>query len=168
MLRQQAQRLPSRDPYDPQFRRLWYVRYADEWLLGLTGSQGEAAASKQELRNFLHHDLHLELNEETTLVTQAHVDCARFLGYAVHGLPEASQHDFRRRRCSNGSMGLRVPRQVLVAQRTRDMRRGKPKALPQRTLDDASPIVLWPNTKLHGAGWYSTIAWHTPSTCCSI
>jgi len=29
MLRRQAQRLPSRDPHDPGFRRLWYVRYAD-------------------------------------------------------------------------------------------------------------------------------------------
>ena len=30
MLRQQAQQIPSRDPHDPNFRRLWYVRYADD------------------------------------------------------------------------------------------------------------------------------------------
>ena len=29
-LRQQAQRMASRDPGDPDFRRLWYVRYADD------------------------------------------------------------------------------------------------------------------------------------------
>jgi group II intron reverse transcriptase/maturase len=29
VLRQQAQSLPARDPNDPNFRRLWYVRYAD-------------------------------------------------------------------------------------------------------------------------------------------
>ena len=28
-LRRQAQHLPARDPNDPHFRRLWYVRYAD-------------------------------------------------------------------------------------------------------------------------------------------
>jgi len=36
---QQAQRLPSRDPHDPNFRRLWYVRYAGDMLLGLTGGK---------------------------------------------------------------------------------------------------------------------------------
>lgn len=29
-LRKQAQQMPSRDPNDPEFRRLWYVRYADD------------------------------------------------------------------------------------------------------------------------------------------
>ena len=29
-LNQQAQSIPSRDPYDPNFRRLWYTRYADD------------------------------------------------------------------------------------------------------------------------------------------
>src|SRR3712207_8910296 len=29
-LNRQAQSLPSRDPNDPNFRRLWYVRYADD------------------------------------------------------------------------------------------------------------------------------------------
>jgi len=29
-LRRQAQQMPSRDPNDPDFRRLWYVRYADD------------------------------------------------------------------------------------------------------------------------------------------
>jgi group II intron reverse transcriptase/maturase len=160
MLRQQAQRLPSRDPYDPQFRRLWYVRYADDWLLGLTGSKGEAEAIKQELSNFLHHDLHMELNEEKTLVTHAHDDCARFLGYEVHVLHEDSKHDFRRRRCINGSIGLRVPRQVLVAKRTRYMRRGKPKALPQRTLDDAYSIVAQYQTEWRGVVQYYRMAYN--------
>src|SRR5919106_6700352 len=122
VLRQQAQRLPSRDPHDPKFRRLWYVRYADDFLLGLTGSKGEAEAIKQELSDFLHHDLHMELNEEKTLVTHAHDDCARFLGYEVQVLHDDSKHDFRRRRCINGSIGLRVPTHVLYAKRTRYMR----------------------------------------------
>ena len=29
-LRRQAQQMPSRDPHDPECRRLWYVRYADD------------------------------------------------------------------------------------------------------------------------------------------
>ena len=34
LLRRQAQRMPSRDPNDPDFRRLWYVRYADDCAPG--------------------------------------------------------------------------------------------------------------------------------------
>ena len=78
MLRQQAQRFPSRDPHDSKFRRLWYVRYADDFLLGRTGSKGEAEAIQQELSDFLRYDLHMELNEEKTLVTHAHDHGARF------------------------------------------------------------------------------------------
>ena len=33
-LRRQAQQMPSRDPNDPDFRRLWYVRYADDCAPG--------------------------------------------------------------------------------------------------------------------------------------
>ncbi len=34
-MRKAAQQLPSRIPDDPTYRRLKYVRYADDWLLGL-------------------------------------------------------------------------------------------------------------------------------------
>ena len=30
ILHKQAQSIPSRDPNDPNYRRLWYVRYADD------------------------------------------------------------------------------------------------------------------------------------------
>ncbi len=46
-LSQQAQSIPSRDPNDPNFRRLWYTRYADDFLLGLVGSKSEALDIKQ-------------------------------------------------------------------------------------------------------------------------
>jgi hypothetical protein len=160
VLRQQAQRLPSRDPHDPKFRRLWYVRYADDFLLGLTGSKDEAKAIKQELSDFLRHDLYMELNEEKTLVTHAHDDYARFLGYEVQVLHENSKHDFRRRRCINGSIGLRVPTHVLYAKRTRYMRRGKPKALPQRTLDDAYSIVAPYQAEWRGMVQYYRMAYN--------
>lgn len=31
-LTQLAQSIPSQDPFDANFKRLWYVRYADDWL----------------------------------------------------------------------------------------------------------------------------------------
>jgi group II intron reverse transcriptase/maturase len=159
-LRQQAQRLPSRDPNDPNFRRLWYVRYADDMLLGLTGTKREAAAIKHALATYLRHELHLELNDEKTLVTHARDDHATLLGYEVHVLQENSQHDHRRQRCMNGSIGLRVPTQVLQAKRAKYLRRGKPKPLPQRTIDDAYSIVAPYQAEWRGIVQYSRMAYN--------
>ncbi|GAB3275850.1 reverse transcriptase/maturase family protein [Kineosporia babensis] len=39
---QQRRRVPSQDPNDPGYRRLRYVRYADDWLLGFAGPKHEA------------------------------------------------------------------------------------------------------------------------------
>ena len=49
-LRKEAQRLPSRDPLDPNYRRLRYVRYAryaDEFILGFSGPKAETEQIKE-------------------------------------------------------------------------------------------------------------------------
>ena len=46
-LRKQLQQLPSRDPYDPGYRRLRYVRYADDFVLGFIGPKVEAQQVKE-------------------------------------------------------------------------------------------------------------------------
>ena len=58
-LRHLAQHLPSRDPNDPGFRRLGYVRYADDWLLGCSGPRCEAQQIKRHLAEFLRDTLKL-------------------------------------------------------------------------------------------------------------
>ena len=64
-LRRQMRRLPSRDPHDPGYRRLRYMRYADDQLLGFTGPKAEAEAIKDQLATFLREDLALELSSRT-------------------------------------------------------------------------------------------------------
>ncbi len=96
---EQAQRIPSRDPNDPNFRRLWYTRYADDFLLGLVGSKSEAVEIKQKIANFLGEQLHLELNQDKTLVTHARCGQANFLGYEIHVLHANDKHDHRGQRC---------------------------------------------------------------------
>ena len=44
-LRKQQRSLPSRDPLDPGYRRLRYVRYADDILLGFAGPKAEPRRS---------------------------------------------------------------------------------------------------------------------------
>jgi retron-type reverse transcriptase len=50
-LTQQMRTLPSTDPMDPGFRRLRYVRYADDHLLGFIGTRAEAEQIKASLTN---------------------------------------------------------------------------------------------------------------------
>jgi hypothetical protein len=56
-LRRQAQHMPSRDPKDPDFRRLWYLRYADDFVLGFNRPRREAEQIKLQLEAFLRDSL---------------------------------------------------------------------------------------------------------------
>jgi hypothetical protein len=112
--RHQAQQMPSRDPNDPDCRRLWYCRYADDWLLGFNGPRAEAEQIKAHLSEFLHDQLKLELSQEKTLLTHARTEAARFLGYAIVTQDADDKHGRQvRRRCINGAPGLKVPVVVL-------------------------------------------------------
>lgn len=47
------QQLLSQITHDPEFRRLKYVRYCDDFLLGYIGTRTEAAVIKQQITQFL-------------------------------------------------------------------------------------------------------------------
>ena len=125
-LNQRAQAIPSRDPNDPNFRRLRYVRYADDFLLGFAGPKVEAEDIKSQLAIFLREALKLELSEEKTLISHARDETAYFLGHEVHTLHADTQHDHRGQRCINGGIGLRVPIQVIDAHCAKYRKHGKP------------------------------------------
>ena len=124
-LRKQQRGLPSHDPHDPGYRRLRYVRYADDILLGFTGPKAEAEEIKRRLARFLRDDLKLELSETKTLITHARTSAARFLGYEI-----ITQYDNRKqtagRRSVNGQIRLRVPGDVIKAKCSRYTQGGKP------------------------------------------
>lgn len=73
---------PVSDPFDPNFKRLSYVRYADDWLCGIIGSKKEAEKLKTDIASFLQDKLHLTLSKEKTLITHS-AKRARFLGYDI-------------------------------------------------------------------------------------
>jgi len=130
-LRAQQRSLPSSDPDDPGYRRLRYVRYADDTLLGFTGPKAEAEEIRTRLAAFLRDDLKLELNEDKTLVTHARTGAASFLGYEV-----TVQHSQTRPHV-NGTIGLRVPRAVIKAKCAPYLKHGKPERRPELlNLDD--------------------------------
>jgi group II intron reverse transcriptase/maturase len=117
-LKKQFQQLPSMVVNDPEFRRLKYVRYADDFLLGFIGPRSEAEEIKQHLAEFLQEELTLELSQAKTLITHSRSEAARFLGYEVTTLQENSKQTTRKgtgisARCINGVIGLRLPKDVL-------------------------------------------------------
>jgi hypothetical protein len=110
---------------DPGYRRLSYIRYADDHLLGFAGPKAEAEQIKAKLAAFLRETLALELNTTKTLITHARTRAARFLGYQITVQHSATKLT-RGQRSANGKIALRVPPDVITAQCARYRRRGKP------------------------------------------
>ncbi len=129
-LRKQLQKLPSIDPHDPNYRRLKYVRYADDFGLAFTGPKQEAEDIKRQLATFLCEELGLTLSEEKTLITHARSEAAHFLGYEITTMQSDRKQSRTKagfkRRSINGKVGLRVPRAVITEKRKRYQQRGKP------------------------------------------
>ncbi len=128
-MRKKAQKLPSQDMNDPDYRRLRYVRYADDFLLGFIGPKSEAEEIKQQLKEFLQETLKLELFETKTLMTHARTEAARFLGYEVivfQGDEKRAIWDGKDRRSINGRIGLQIPKGVLEEKIKDYTRNGKP------------------------------------------
>jgi group II intron reverse transcriptase/maturase len=122
-LRSLYTKLPSRIPNDPNFRRMWYIRYADDFLIGFIGTGREAEDIKKKIGGFL-KSIELEMSEEKTLITHARTEKARFLGYEInlmnaddkvsmvkkHG--KAGRHT---RRALNQQLFFSVPQDVIKA-----------------------------------------------------
>jgi group II intron reverse transcriptase/maturase len=82
-LAQKMRELPSLDPKDENFIRIKYVRYADDWLIGIIGSRQIAEEIKEKIRTFLANELKLTLSTEKTKITHAKTEQAKFLGVLI-------------------------------------------------------------------------------------
>jgi hypothetical protein len=140
LLRQRLRGLPSQDPDDPDYRRLRYVRYCDDWLLGFAGPRREAEQIKTRIQTFLRDELRLELSESKTLITHAVSQAARFLGYEIR-TQHADAKITSGRRAVNARIGLFVPRDVIRQRCARYMRHGRPAQLGALLHDTDHSIV---------------------------
>jgi len=135
--------LPSTDPMDPGYRRLKYIRYADDHILGFTGPKAEAEEIKAKLARFLRETLGLELNAAKTLITHARSQRARFLGYDII-VQHSSTKISNGRRSANGKIALKVPPDVVRAQCARYRKHGKPWHRPRfQNLDDYDIVRVY-------------------------
>ena len=159
-LRKQMQQLPSVDPYDPGYRRLRYVRYADDFVLGFIGPKAEAQQVKESLETFLRDSLKLELSKEKTLITHATSQAARFLGYELVNQQANDQHDHRGQRKVNGRIGLRVPANVIEQHCQAYMRNGKPAHRSSLIHDDDYGIMVRYQSEYPGVVQYYLLAYN--------
>lgn len=75
------------DPMDPNFRRLSFTRYADDFLIGIVGPRQLAEKIRKLVGDFLRIRLKLHLNKEKTLITRAKGGSIPFLGYLINHSP---------------------------------------------------------------------------------
>lgn len=70
-------------PYKSQTdKKIKYIRYADDFLIGVNGSMEDCVEIKRQLSEFIASTLKMELSDEKTLITHSN-SYARFLGYDV-------------------------------------------------------------------------------------
>ena len=112
-IEQERAAFPNGDEMDGSYRRLKYIRYADDFILGVIGSKEEAQRIKEDIKSFLSASLALELSEEKTLITHTGKS-AKFLGYEITVTRDNHQ---RRdvRGCLRRTYGKRVRLNVSMA-----------------------------------------------------
>jgi group II intron reverse transcriptase/maturase len=159
-MRRELQQLPSRDPHDPEYRRLRYIRYCDDWLLGYTGTRREAEDIKGKIGRFLGYRMSLKLSEPKTLITHGRTEPARFLGYEIVVHNDDTKHDRHGHRCINGQIGLKMPMSVVRAKCKPYLRRGKPASLLARAHDTDFRIVARYQAEFRGVAEYYQLAYN--------
>jgi group II intron reverse transcriptase/maturase len=137
-----AKTVPTKDPQDPAYRRLKYVRYADDFLVGFIGPQSEAEEIKERIGRFLRETLKLELSETKTLLTHASTGRARFLGYDISINRDNNLRGVGGNRTLSGRPAFHVPRNVIQEKCKPYMANEKPTHRPERMHDDAFSIIM--------------------------
>lgn len=136
--KRRMQELPSGDQRDPNFRRLLYVRYADDFLIGVIGTKKEADEIKEKVGRKL-AEMGLAMSEEKTFITHARTQTARFLGFEVgissdniRKISAVTNGRRHKRRSGQAVPRLYVPREVVTEWTRKYSKNGKPVRLTAR------------------------------------
>jgi len=116
-LQDNRRKIYSRMPQDTSYKRIQYVRYADDFIIGVTGSKEDAEQVKADVREFLAEKLRLKLSDGKTKITHSG-DTARFLGYDILVSRDQSvkrRSDGVKQRTNSYTVKLLVPREKWVS-----------------------------------------------------
>lgn len=102
--------------HDSQYKRIQYVRYADDFIIGVIGSKDDAEQVKKDVKEFLMSKLKLEMSDTKTKVTHSS-NRARFLGYDItvsRSQNITTTSNGHKQRCQSYVVKLLVPREKWV------------------------------------------------------
>lgn len=162
--------IPSCDEMDSGYRRLKYVRYADDFLIGVIGSLAECRQIKEDITNFLQEKLHLELSDEKTLITYSEKS-AKFLSFDIHVLRSNQtkrDKNGRLKRAFHKKIVLKIPKDTikkkligydaLIIKRHNGKEQWKPKCREYFIQNDDLEILTRYNAEIIGLYNYYSIA----------
>jgi len=135
ILRRMLRKAPCTDQFDSEYRRLRYIRYADDFLLGFAGPKDEAEEIKEQLKMFLRDHLKLDLSSDKTLITNALTEKAKFLGYDI------SANALLYHGKGYGRITLRIPIKKLSEKIARYTKEGKPAHRPELVNESDHAII---------------------------
>jgi len=150
---------------DEKFRRLTYVRYADDFILSFSGPKAEAEDIKSRIRDFLRETLKLELSEEKTLISHASTEPARFLGYDISVMKDDGKLTVAsnamgtfRKRSINGLIKLSVPWEKIEEHCRKYTIDGKIRRRMDQMANEDFSIVAWYGIVFRGVAQYHCMA----------
>lgn len=171
---------PHKDAMDADFRRLQYVRYADDFLISVIGSKSECETIKADITQFMRDRLKLELSDEKTLITHAQ-DKAKFLGYEIFIRKSDAvkrNKDGVLKRDFNGAVVLSLNSAVIQKKLTEynamEVRNIDGKDIwwskPRRFMTPMKPedILAQYNTEIRGLYNYYSLAMNVSKECASV
>jgi hypothetical protein len=81
-LSNEMRKISPRIAIDTDYKRIQYVRYADDFIIGVIGGIEDAEQVKSDVKQFLCDKLKLTMSDSKTQITHSG-DNARFLGYDI-------------------------------------------------------------------------------------
>jgi retron-type reverse transcriptase len=166
-IRQTRKEMLETPSKDSKVKRLKYVRYADDWLIGIMGSQEDASQIKSKASEFLSSELGLTLSEEKTKITEAKVTEAKFLGTRIgitsgrRATLEKEDGSTLKRRVGNGMVSLKMPTKDVVSKLQEGGycdHKGSPILCPRLLHLDDWQIISYYNNILRGVSNYYSFA----------
>lgn len=150
----QMQSMHAVDPMDETFLRVSFVRFADDFLVGVIGSKALCLELKEKIVGFLRHELCLELNLQKTAITNLSNGRVRFVGYEITKIhcnsKQIKDKYGHQKRSVNGHIKLLVPSQVIRDKIKLFTEKGRSCALVARKDYPVLDIVNMYNAEIRG------------------
>ena len=157
----------SRLHVDSKYRRLRYVRYADDFIIGVIGTRKEAESVMLQVKEYINNVLLLEVSEEKTCIADAN-DGVRFLGYDIKTYTSTKTTKIVwgkgtcNRRTISEKMQLHIPSEKMFQYASKngygDMAIFRPKSRPALLRRSDVEILMTYNAEMRGLANYYSLA----------